>query len=142
MRLALSGFAMLLLLVLFLPASMAAEGLKIRPGKWVTESTMTNSMMPQPRVTTRTECVTEDEWNAEDLMDSVEGCTWKDVVATATTLDWKVECTNPGGRMQGDASYRSEGDRGSGQMNMAMQVNGMNMTMKVVWKGERVGDCD
>ena len=126
-----------------LAASVAgAEGMKVEPGKWVTESTTTNSMMPQPRVRKRTECITEDEWSAKDLMDSADGCTWSDVVSTASTLDWKVECNQPGGSMNGEASYRSQGDTASGVMNMAMQVQGMDMKMKVTWKGERVGDCD
>ena len=123
-------------------AAAASESFQIQPGQWRIHSETKNSMMPEPRVDTRTECVTDTEWDVEELMRDARGCTIRDVESSADRLRWKVECSGPGGRMNGRADYRSEGDRVDGQMNMAMQTGQMNVTMDMKFQAQRLGDCE
>ena len=136
-----SLLAALALLFAALPLAAAAENLQIRPGLWKIRTETKNSMMPAPRVQTRTECVSDTEWDSEELMKETENCRVFDLESSAKKLSWKVECNGPGGRMTGKALYRSKGDRVDGRMNMAMKSGQKSMTMRMDFDGERIGDC-
>lgn len=120
----------------------AADALQIEPGKWKTRTTMKSTMSPEPRVTERTECVTEGEWDPDTFMQDSNGCTFTDVKSSAQRLQWKVTCNTQGGQMSGDADYRSQGDRVEGEMRMDMDAGAMQITMDFAFEGTRLGDCD
>ncbi len=137
-----SPVVLVLACALAAPLAAAAENLAIQPGKWQIRTEIENSMMPEPRVETRTECVTDEEWDAERLMSQAQGCSFSDVEASAGRLSWDVECTGPGGRMTGRAVYVSEGDSVDGKMDMAMQSGQTSVTMAMKFDGRRIGECD
>lgn len=120
----------------------AADALEIEPGKWKTRTTMKSTMSPEPRVTERTECVTEGEWDPDTFMKDANGCTFSDVNASAQRLQWKVTCNMQGGQMSGAADYRSKGDSVEGEMRMDMDAGAMQITMDFAFEGNRIGDCD
>jgi len=119
----------------------AGDALQIEPGKWEMRIEIKSSMASQPQVTTRTECVTDGEWDPDALMTEVEGCTFSDVSSSATRLQWKLTCDAQGGRMTGEADYRSAGDSVDGTMHMTMDAGGMAITLDQRFAGRRVGDC-
>lgn len=124
------------------PLAAAAENLQIQPGQWKIRTEVKNSMMPEPRIVTRNECVTDSEWDAEKLMEDAQGCTMSDVESSAEKLSWKVVCSGPSGRMSGKAVYLSSGDSVDGRMNMNLQATQMNLSMDMKFEGRRVGECE
>jgi hypothetical protein len=120
----------------------AGDALQVNPGKWKTRTSMKSTMSPEPRVTERTECVTESEWDPDTFMKDVEGCALTDVNSSAQRMQWKVACNVQGGRMDGDADYRSQGDRVEGEMRLDMDAGAMKITMDLTFEGNRIGDCD
>ena len=53
------------LLIASLPVH--AEGIPVEPGLWKMTSTVTMPMLPQPRVTTMTECMTKSEISMDEV---------------------------------------------------------------------------
>lgn len=139
---ALLALAVLAVLLLAAAQPAAAESLQIQPGLWKIRTELKNSMMPEPRSETRSECVTDTEWDAEQLMKDAQGCTTSDVESSAEKLSWKLVCTGPSGTMTGRAVYHSTGDEVDGRMNMSMQSGQMNVSMEMKFEGRRVGDCE
>lgn len=122
--------------------ALAADALQIDPGMWKTRTTMKSTMSPEPRVTERTECVTEGEWDPDTFMKDTDGCTFTDVRSSAQRMQWKVTCNMQGSQMSGDADYRSKGDTVEGEMRMDMDAGAMQITMDFAFEGTRIGDCD
>jgi hypothetical protein len=123
-------------------AASAGETLRVTPGKWQIHIETTNSMQPTPQIIDRTECVTESEWDTDDLIQQAQGCTVSDVRASGDRLQWKMACGAPGGQMTGEGDYRSSGDAVEGTVKMAIDAGGMSMTTDTRYTGKRVGACD
>jgi hypothetical protein len=122
----------------------SAEGVSIDPGMWEMTSTMTMTMMPQPRSTTVNECIEEDELSPESFnLDKENPCTISDVAVEETTARWSISCSTGGGpMMEGQWEFTSSGDTIDGNGSMSTEINGQTMGFEMVWTGERIGDCE
>ena len=122
----------------------SADGVSIDPGMWKMTSTMTMTMMPQPRSTTVNECIEEDELSPESFnLDKENPCTISDVAVEGTTARWSISCSTGGGPvMEGQWAFTSSGDTISGNGSMSTEINGQTMGFEMAWTGERTGDCE
>ena len=122
--------------------AMAGDSVSIEPGLWEVSTTMTSPMFPQPRVQTQQECMTESQITPETLAPSDNGeCSISSTDISGNTLNWTMVCNTQGGAMNGQGSFESKGDTGSGNMTMNMDIEGQSFSMEIVWKGHRVGSC-
>lgn len=129
-----------LLALLAAPAALAGD-IQIQPGKWETTVTTTISILPQPRVTTRTECMTEEKLDPEKWMSEQAGdCDFENVETTSSTMEFELSCKTPQGTATGKGSYRVDGDTLTGSFSMTIQGQ-MSLTMDNAIKSRRVGDC-
>ena len=120
-----------------------AEGIPVEPGLWKMTSTVTMPMMPQPRVTTVTECMDK----SEITMDEVGGegmnpdCTFDMSQVDGNTMKWSVDCPVEGGTSRGQWQATSEGDTVAGEGLLTMSFQGQTMEMTMTWEGQRIGEC-
>ena len=121
-----------------------AEGVSINPGMWEMTSTMTMTMMPQPRNNTVKECIENDELSPESFnMDEENPCTISDIAVEGDTARWSISCSTRGGPvMEGQWEFTSSGDTISGNGSMSTEFNGQAMGFEMVWEWERIGDCE
>ena len=132
--------SILAILTMLAASAVWAEGLPIEPGLWETTTEMTMSMMPQPMIKTTQKCVTDTEFDPQDLSQE-SGCTVQDYSASGNTLTFSMVCPGPEGPTTGQGTYVSNGDSGTGEMNMTMVISGSEQTMQMKWKGQRIGSC-
>ena len=120
-----------------------ADGIPVEPGLWEMTSTMNMPMLPEPRVTTVTECMTRSEISPDEM--GTEGmdpnCTFDTVQVDGNTLRWSFDCPVEGGTSHGEWEAVSGGDtlEGSGEITMSFQDQSLTMAME--WAGRRIGDC-
>ena len=133
----------LLLTTLFAAPAVMADGIPIEPGLWEITSTMQMPMLPEPRVTTTTECMEESEISMDDMgtEDMDPNCTVDMSQVDDNTMKWSFDCPVQGGTSHGDWEAVSEGDSVSGNGLITMSFQGQTMEMTMEWEGHRVGDC-
>lgn len=121
-----------------------ADGIPVKPGKWEMTSTMTMSMMPQPQITTETECIEEDVLDPVTFnMDEENPCDISEVNIESKTASWNISCTNgDGAATEGSWQVTSDGDTLNGQGTMSTIVAGQTFGFEMAWEGKRIGDCD
>lgn len=121
-----------------------AEGVPIDPGMWEMTSTMTMTMMPEPRSNTVQECIENDELSPESFnMDEDNPCNITEVTIDGNTARWLINCTTAGGPVtEGQWEFTSNGDSISGNGAMAAEFSGQKMGFNMTWEGKRVGDCE
>ena len=121
-----------------------AEGLPIEPGLWEMNSTMNMPMMPQPRVTTTTECIEKSEISMDDMggeeMDP--NCKFETAQIDVSTIKWSFDCPVEGGTSHGEWEATSGGDTVTGEGLMTVSFQGQTMEMTMNWTGRRIGACD
>ena len=124
----------------------AADSISIEPGKWEMNTVINMPMLPQPRVTSTTECMEEDEISPESLMKDMDNpeadCEHNAELIEENTMKWTMDCTEKRGNSKGEWTATSYGDtlKGSGVITMSVQGQEIQMTMD--WEGKRVGACD
>jgi len=135
----LTGFA-----TVFLAGSASATGVSIDPGMWEMTSTMTMTMMPEPRSHTVKECIENDELSPESFnMDEENPCNITDVNVEGNTARWSISCSTGGGPvMEGHWEFTSNGDSISGNGSMSTEFSGQQMGFEMTWVGKRVGNCE
>ncbi|MEO0981542.1 MAG: DUF3617 family protein [Pseudomonadota bacterium] len=137
-------FAALAAAALFAAPAIAQEVPSLEPGMWTTTTTTTMSI-GGTRTRTDSECITPEEatFDPESLMAEDTECTVGDVSTTATSASFTVTCAAGPMSMTGTGDYNLAADRrsGSGTMNMAASMNGMDVTMDATFVSERTGDC-
>ena len=111
-----------------------AEGLTIKPGLWETTTTMTNPFGGGEQTNTTEECVEEDHFDPESMMQDRND-------VSGNTLNFGMSCDMEGAKSTVTGTFTSEGDAGSGNMNMNIDAGGMQMEMKMSWTSKRLGDC-
>ena len=140
----------LLVIKAFLPLALTlsstivqAEGIPIEPGLWKMTSSVTMPMLPQPRVTTMTECMDKSEISMDDFGDDTmdSNCTFEMAQVDGKTMKWSVDCPTEGGTSHGEWQATSSGDtiEGEGLLTVSFQDQAMEMTM--TWQGQRIGEC-
>ena len=123
--------------------SALAEGIPVEPGLWKMISTVNMPMLPQPRVTTVTECMEK----SEITMDEVGGegmdpnCTFDMAQVDGNTMKWSVDCPVEGGTSHGEWQATSGGDTVTGEGSLTMSFQGQTMEMTMTWEGQRIGAC-
>ena len=132
------------LATIVLAGSAVAEGVSINPGMWEMTSTMTMSMMPQPRSTTVKECIEDDELSPESFnMEEDNPCNITDVAIDDNTARWSINCPTEGGMvMEGQWEFTSHGDTINGKGTMSADMGGQVMGFDMTWEGKRVGNCE
>lgn len=123
------------------------EKLPFKPGLWEMVMEM-NSDMTGPSSHTTEECITEDmldsEKMAEEMEQSMPGvqCDVERAV-DGNSMTIVLSCKGEMGNMSGKGDYRTENDGTTmtGEMNMDMKMQGMEMVMKMKANGKRIGDC-
>jgi len=132
------------LAIFMFTGSASAEGVSIDPGMWEMTSTMTMTMMPEPRSTTVNECIEEDELSPESFnMDKDNPCNITDVTIEGNTARWSISCSTGGGPvMDGQWEFTSNGDSITGNGSMETEFSGQKMGFNMTWEGKRVGDCE
>lgn len=120
-----------------------ARGIPITPGLWEVVTTVSMPMMPQPKVTTTTKCMVEDELSPDEFnQDMGNPCEISQVVINRNTGSWSMRCPTQGGMaMVGQWKFTSTGKSISGNGTMAMNMGGQEMEIKMNWQGKRVGNC-
>lgn len=135
----LTGFAM----VLAASSAAWAKGIPIEPGLWEMTSTMNMPMLPQPRVTTVSECIEDSVLSMDDV--GKEGmdpnCTFEMTQVDGSTMKWEVDCPVEGGTSHGEWQATSTGDSVTGDGQITMSFQGQTMTMTMSWDGKRTGAC-
>lgn len=138
----------LILLAAFFSASAAfADGVPVEPGLWEMTSTMVMPMLPEPRVTTVTECMENSQLSMDELggaqMDP--NCTFDTTQVNESTMRWSFDCPLENGTSHGEWEAVSNGDtvEGNGVITMSFQSQGQDQEMEMTmdWTGRRVGDC-
>jgi hypothetical protein len=120
-----------------------AEGIPVEPGLWKLTTTVTMPMLPQPRVTTVTECMDKSEISMDDVggdgMDP--NCTFEMAQVDGNTMKWSVDCPVEGGTSHGEWQATSGGDTVSGEGLLTMSFQGQTMDMTMTWEGQHIGGC-
>ena len=130
--------------ILFITTPAAwAEGIPVEPGLWEMSSTMTMPMLPQPRVSTTTECIRESELSMDDMGDGEMSpdCTFEMAQIDGNTAKWSFDCPVEGGTSHGEWEATSNGDSVTGKGLVTMSFQGQTMEMTMSWEGKRIGDC-
>jgi hypothetical protein len=129
------------LLLISFPA--LAEGIPVEPGLWKMTSTVHMPMLPQPRVTTATECMEKSEITMDEVGggDMDPNCTFDMAQVDGNTMKWSVDCPVEGGTSHGEWQATSGGDTVTGEGSLTMSFQGQTMEMTMTWEGQRIGAC-
>lgn len=123
-------------------APQTGQALELDTGQWEFTTTSTNPMSGEPRVESRTECVTDGKRSASEFLKGMKDCKVSDVVDTNTTMSYKVRCENGPMTLDGSADLKTDGKTVSGEMKMSMNMTDQSMDMRIGWSGKRLGECE
>lgn len=122
-------------------SSVNADAIKVTPGMWESEVTMTSNLMgTQTRVDK--ECLTNTEIDPRQMLDGMpaQGCDFQSTT-DGNTLNFVVSCQTDAGPLNGTGSYTVNDDTSVGSVNVSGNMGGMQIEMKIDSKGRRIGDC-
>jgi hypothetical protein len=111
-----------------------AEGLPIKDGLW---QTTTHNPMTGER--TSRECLKDTVLDPQSMLEGQDDCQMTEQGRDGNTLTFTMACAGGSGTAEGRMSV--EGDRGNGEINMQLEVDGRPMSMTMTWDAVRVGDC-
>ena len=133
----------LALLLSLVSSPVFAQGVPIEPGMWEMTSTMNMPMSPQPRVSTRVECIEEGELSPQAMTEEDMGssCNFETRMVDGNTMKWSMNCDSMGGASRGEWEVTSHGDTLTGEGTVTVDMQGQAMVMTMKWDGKRVGDC-
>ena len=126
-------------LVSLLSGPAAAQGLEIEPGLWETTITQTNPFLGT-KTETKQDCVQENEFDPTKMLEGMEGCTM-DQDLSGNTLTFSMQCSSSEGTGSGNGKMISDGNSGSGEIQMQWTTGGQSFSMDMKWEGKRIGDC-
>jgi hypothetical protein len=132
--------------LLIVSTAAQAEGISIEPGKWEMNTVMTMPMLPEPKVTTVTECMEKDEITPESMSEDMNNpdadCKMNAEVVGDDTMKWTMDCSEEMGNSRGEWEVTSYGDSMKGGGSVTMNVQGQEIVMTMEWEGKRIGACD
>jgi Protein of unknown function (DUF3617) len=111
-----------------------AEGLPVKDGLW---QTTTHNPMTGER--TSRECLKNTVLDPQTMLEGQDDCRMTEQAREGNTLTFAMACADGSGTAEGRMSV--EGDRGNGEINMQLEVDGRPMSMTMTWDAVRVGDC-
>lgn len=131
------------LIGLALSASVAAAAdSSLMEGNWEVTTKMEIAEMPfamPPQ--THNQCVTKKDF-IPDVAQKDQKCTVKDQRASGDTVSWRVQCTGPEGKFEGEGQIKSSGKTYAGAMQAKMTgKDGEVMNMKMSFQGKHTGPC-
>jgi len=123
---------------------LAADGPTLKPGKWEFTTTTEVPMLPEPKTTTKTECVKEEQTDPLAAFSKTEDCEVTERSIDGNSMKWKVECGKGGDspKVNGSGELSAGDAEVEGKMEMVSNIGGQEMKFKSSWKGKRLGDCD
>lgn len=126
--------------LLITPHVLVADALPINAGLWEITTTMNN---PFTGTQTRTEqeCVKEDQFDPQTLMQDAQGCQLNDSTLDGDTLNFSMSCNMQGMQATVNGLFQTNGSTAQGNMNVIVSMGGQAMTMESEWSGKRTGDC-
>jgi hypothetical protein len=123
---------------------LASDGPTLKPGKWEFTTTTEVPMLPEPKTTTKTECVKEEQTDPLAAFSKTEDCKVTDRTVNGNSMKWKVECGKGDDtpKVNGSGELTADDSEVEGKMEMVSILGGQEMRFKSSWKGKRLGDCD
>lgn len=123
-------------------ASAHAAGPTMRAGLWETTTTRTNPMTGEPMTSTERNCVEEEkQFEPEELMQETRECEMARSDYTGNSFDFEMQCNMQGAKSTITGNFEIGANSGTGNMDINMSMGAMEMTMKMEWESERIGDC-
>jgi hypothetical protein len=119
----------------------APDTLHMRAGAWEITTITTMPMMPSPRTTTSTECVTDEAFDPRTLMEDAKDCRVTRQSVKGNTMTWSMECVGEEARMGGRGEFTVEDTTAHGSMQMELGGGGPMLEMKTSWTAKHVGPC-
>ena len=134
------SYCLLFLTLIALPA-MTAE-LTVKPGLWESTTTRTSSMGGGTVTDTNRECIKDETFNPQKLMQDMQDCELvKNELQNKNTLLFNMVCSMQGAKASLEGKYYTKGDEGKGDMKVQVDMGGMNINMNLTWDAKRLGDC-
>ena len=123
---------------------LADDGPTLKPGKWEFTTTTEVPMLPEPKTTTKTECVKEEKTDPLAAFSKTEDCKVTDRTVKGNSMKWKVECGKgeDAPKVKGSGELTAGDTKVEGKMEMISNLGGQEMKFKSSWTGKRLGDCD
>jgi len=141
------SWAALLVACLLPLGSLAAEGLKIEPGKWKIQNKRTskiNGANAKPMNTTKEECM-GDQLTLDELGEEAQSnnCSSDNVKASDGRLEWDLSCEAQGGQATGSSVYETSSGGKKITGTTKMKVTGrLSMTVRNEFTATHQGPCD
>lgn len=136
-------------LALFAAPALAQDKMSVKPGQWMTKSTVSMSMMPQPQVHEESTCITPEDatFDPEKLMDESSECTIESIEQSSREMSFTMTCVVEGGLpMTGEGQFETDESRETmtGTMVFNGEIPGMNtpLEMTVDMTARRTGECE
>lgn len=142
---------------LFIPLSSAA-GPSIEPGKWELTTTMEMSMLPEPRVITKSECISREKAESDPLAALMDqgNCIVLSREESGDSIAFEVECTGDSSMpitSRGKGELTADGKTLSGRIDTTTEMPDMpnvpgmaqmggKVTMSMQWTGSYLGPYD
>lgn len=120
-----------------------AHAFDIEPGLWLYEISSSNAFTGTQRFTNE-QCVTESEFDPEQLREGMGECEDLRFVDSGDTVEWTFSCANQGMKGTGTGSVRMDGADMLGEMRLVMSMASMgggDFVIENEWTARRVGDC-
>jgi hypothetical protein len=124
---------------------LASDGPTLKAGKWEFTTTTEVPMLPEPKTTTKTECVKEEQTDPLAAFAKTDDCKVTERKVTGNSMKWKVECGGKGEdspKVDGSGELTASDTEVEGKMEMISNVGGQEMKFKSSWKGKRLGECE
>ena len=125
----------------FVASTVNAESLPINPGLWETTMTRTDPFGGEPVTETQSKCVTETSFDPATMMDGAQGCAISQDDLEGNKLTFAMECDTHGAKSTMNGMYETDGQTGTGDMEVQVKAAGMDMSMQMRWTTRRTGDC-
>ena len=122
--------------------SLPAAAQTMEPGQWQFTSTITSSLLPQPQVSTSTQCVSKEDASDPTRFtgkDQAANCKVTPGTRSSDSYSWTVSCPDQNMRGAGRATF-SRGAIDS-EMQMTVEMGGQKMEMQTRTAGRLQGPC-
>ncbi|MFT5112644.1 MAG: hypothetical protein ACI8P9_001971 [Parasphingorhabdus sp.] len=126
--------------LLFTPLLGMADALPIKAGLWEITSTTTNTFTGSNTQTNR-ECIRENEFDPQKLLQDAQGCKVADSKLKRKTLTFTMQCDIQGVQGSVDGVFKTRGSEAEGTMLIKMDMGGMELKLDSSWNGQRIGGC-
>ncbi|MEM7041631.1 MAG: DUF3617 family protein [Pseudomonadota bacterium] len=116
-----------------------ADGVPITPGLW--EIKTHNSLLGTEEV--ERQCMRKAVFDPASILGEEEACQVSNEIVSGNTVEYDLACADEEqrGSAAGHFSFTIDGDQGSGNVDLTLDVGGESMSMQYTLAAARVGDC-